>query len=157
MPHRFPFAPRTTPVGAVMARLEREHEATPVSAYKAVLKSVVDNRPSGTRQRLAIALGKNRSFITQISSPAYSVPIPAVHLDTIFEVCHFTATEKSEFLTAYKRAHRRRRRMGRKPAGHRTLTLTMPDLGDAARNRRLEQAIVDVAQGLARLLGRREP
>ena len=35
--------------------------------------------PSGTRQRLAAALGKNRSFVTQITSPAYATPIPARH------------------------------------------------------------------------------
>ena len=44
-----------------------------------------DNRPSGTRQRLAGALGKNRSFVSQIANPAYPVPIPVQHLETIFE------------------------------------------------------------------------
>ena len=87
-----------------MAPVKREQETAAVVAYKDLLKRVVDNRPSGTRHRLAIALGKNRSFISQITSPAYSVPIPAVHLDTIFEVCHFTPTEKSEFLAAYTEA-----------------------------------------------------
>ena len=43
----------------------------PVAEYKAILKRVLDNRPSGTRQRLAKALGKNRSFISQIANPAY--------------------------------------------------------------------------------------
>ena len=45
--------------------------------------SVLEPRPSGTRQRLADALGKNRSFVTQITSPAYDTPIPARHLSTI--------------------------------------------------------------------------
>ena len=45
-----------------------------------ILSAVIDQRPSGTRQRLADALGKNRSFVTQITSPAYSTPIPAKHL-----------------------------------------------------------------------------
>jgi hypothetical protein len=153
MPHRFRFAPGTALVGAVMPRVSSETDATAVASYKAVLKRVVDRGPSGTRHRLAMALGKNRSFISQIASPAYSVPVPAVHLETIFEVCHFTASEKSEFLTAYTRAHPRQPRMGRKPAAHRTLRLTVPDLGDAARNRRLEEAIADMASRLARLLG----
>ena len=134
-----------------MAPVKREQETAAVVAYKDLLKRVVDNRPSGTRHRLAIALGKNRSFISQITSPAYSVPIPAVHLDTIFEVCHFTPTEKSEFLAAYNQAHHGQVKLGRKAPAHRTLTLTVPDLGDAARNRRLEEAIVDIAQRLARL------
>ena len=121
-----------------------------VAAYKSVLKRVVDNRPSGTRHRLALALGKNRSFISQITSPAYSVPIPAEHLDTIFEVCHFTQGEKSDFLASYTRAHSLRL-LRKKPGGSRELTLTVPDLGDAQRNRLLDEAIVEVARRLARL------
>ena len=150
---RYPFTPpRTALVGTVMAQVEVEREPGAVAAYKAVLQRVIDDRPSGTRQRLAVALGKNRSFISQIASPSYSVPIPAVHLETIFEVCHFTSTEKSEFLTAYTRAHRRQPRMRRNPPGHRTLRLTVPDLGDAARNRRLEDTVADIARRLAHLL-----
>jgi hypothetical protein len=140
-----------------LARVKSDSEAGAVAAYKAVLKRVVDNRPSGTRHRLALALGKNRSFISQIASPAYSVPIPAVHLETIFEICHFTAGEKSEFLAAYTRAHKRPPRLERKAAANRSITVTVPDLGDDARNRRLEQAIVDVAQRLARLMEEESP
>ena len=54
---------------------------------------VLDRRPSGTRQRLADALGKNRSFVSQITNPAYQTPIPAQHFDPIFEICHFSAQE----------------------------------------------------------------
>ena len=32
-----------------------------IAAYKAILRDVLDRRPSGMRQRLAEALGKNRS------------------------------------------------------------------------------------------------
>ena len=133
-----------------MAPLKKQPErVTAVAAYKSVLKRVVDNRPSGTRHRLAMALGKNRSFISQITSPAYSVPIPAEHLDTIFEVCHFKHGEKSEFLASYARAHSLR--LMRKKPGTRTLTVTVPDLGDSQRNRLLDEAVVEVARRLARL------
>ena len=37
-----------------------------------------------------MALGKNRSFVSQITNPAYATPIPAQHLETIFEICHFS-------------------------------------------------------------------
>ncbi len=48
-----------------MAEITPQRErADAASAYKAVLKRVLDARPSGTRHRLAIALGKNRSFIS---------------------------------------------------------------------------------------------
>src|SRR5689334_3844593 len=53
-----------------MAEMRPERErADAVGAYKTVLQRVLDARPSGTRHRLAIALGKNRSFISQIANP----------------------------------------------------------------------------------------
>ena len=54
-----------------------EQVSKALAEYKTILRRVLDSRPSGTRQRLAEALGKNRSFISQISNPAYSTPIPA--------------------------------------------------------------------------------
>jgi hypothetical protein len=122
-----------------------------LAAYKATLKRILDTRPSGTRHRLAIALGKNRSFISQIANPVYAVPIPVQHLETIFEVCHFTAGEKREFLAAYVEAHPRRLDVVRKPAGTRKVTLNLPDLGDARRNRELDEAVTEVVRRLVRL------
>src|ERR1700739_2747195 len=86
-------------------------EAGAVAAYKRIFREVLDRRPSGMRLRLAHAMGKNRSFVSQISNPAYPVPIPVQHLSTIFEVCHFPAPARAAFLAAYARAHPRR--MGR--------------------------------------------
>jgi hypothetical protein len=129
------------------AKPERERGDS-VVAYKAVLKRVVDTRPSGTRHRLAIALGKNRSFISQIANPVYAVPIPVQHLDTIFEICHFTAAERREFLAAYVEAHPSRLDVVRKPSGTRKLTLALPDLGDARRNRQLDEALAEIARRL---------
>ena len=126
-------------------------EPDAVAEYKAILKRVLDNRPSGTRQRLANALGKNRSFISQIANPVYAVPIPVQHLETIFEICHFTATDRRDFLAAYAQAHPRRHELVRKAAGTRKLTLTLPDLGNARRNRLLDETIADIARRLARL------
>src|SRR5262245_41606321 len=85
-----------------------ESATLPVAAYKRVLQQVLDRRPSGMRQRLAEALGKNRSFISQISNPVYPTPIPAQHVERIFEICHFSKEEKKLFLAAYRRAHPRR-------------------------------------------------
>ena len=134
-----------------MAELKPERErADSVGAYKGVLKRVLDTRPSGTRHRLAIALGKNRSFISQIANPVYAVPIPVQHLETIFEICHFTAADRREFLATYAEAHPRRLDLVRKAAGTRKLTLTVPDLGDARRNRLLDETIAEIARRLAR-------
>ncbi len=124
--------------------------ADSVGAYKAVLKRVLDTRPSGTRHRLAIALGKNRSFISQIANPVYAVPIPVQHLETMFEICHFTAAERREFLAAYADAHPRRLDLVRKPVGTRKLTLAVPDLGDVRRNRLLDETLAEIARRLGR-------
>ena len=134
-----------------MAEMKPERErADVVGAYKGVLKRVLDTRPSGTRHRLAIALGKNRSFISQIANPVYAVPIPVQHLETIFEICHFTAADRREFLAAYAQAHPRRLDVVRKHAGTRKLTLTVPDFADARRNRLLDETIAELARRLAR-------
>lgn len=68
----------------------RPEGSSAIAAYKAILQEVLERRPSGTRQRLAQSLEKARSFVTQITNPAYPVPIPAQHLSTIFEICHFS-------------------------------------------------------------------
>jgi len=134
-----------------MARIVPERpRVDAVTAYKTVLKRIIDTRPSGTRHRLAIALGKNRSFISQIANPVYAVPIPVQHLETIFEICHFTAADRRDFLAAYAEAHPRRHDLVKKAAGTRKLTLTLPDLGNARRNRLLDEAVADFARRLTR-------
>jgi hypothetical protein len=122
-----------------------------VAEYKAILKNVLDNRPSGTRQRLATALGKNRSFISQIASPSYSIPIPVPHLETIFHVCHFSVDEQRAFMKAYHQAHpNRRQRMSAVPRS-RTLAVTVPDLGSKRKNDAIDEAIADFVRRLTRL------
>jgi hypothetical protein len=125
--------------------------ASAVAGYKEILKRVLDNRPSGTRLRLADALGKNRSFVSQIASPAYSIPIPAQHIDTIFHICHFLADEQRAFLDAYHRAHPNRRQRLSEVPRTRTLTVTVPDLGDKRRNQAVDEAVADFAHRLTRL------
>lgn len=127
-------------------------DTSAVEEYKRVLQQVLENRPAGTRRRLAEALGKNRSFISQITNPAYSVPIPAPHLETIFEICHFLAAEKSRFLASYGRAHPQRA-----PAKHaeprwRELVLRVPDLRDRERNRLLDELLKETVHKVVRLI-----
>jgi hypothetical protein len=100
-----------------------------IRAYKGVLSRVLETRPSGARQRLADALGKHRSFVTQITSPGYSTPIPQKHLATIFSVCHFGPAEREAFMAAYQLAHPGRRSIGDATRKTRHLTLLVPDLG----------------------------
>jgi len=123
-----------------------------VAEYKGVLKRVLDNRPSGMRQKLARAIGKNRSFISQISNPAYPVPIPVHHLDRIFAICHFSSADKRDFLAAYACAHPRRFSLYGESRGERSMTLTLPDLGDSRKNHQLETLVRDIVQRVSELL-----
>ena len=76
-----------------------------IAAYKTILKEYIDRRPSGMRQKLAAALGKHKSFISQITGPSYAMPVPLAHLQTIFDICHFSPAERKTFLAAYSAAH----------------------------------------------------
>jgi hypothetical protein len=125
-----------------------------VAEYKRILQQVLENRPSGTRLRLATALGKNRSFVSQITSPTYSIPIPHRHLETIFETCHFSPDERRRFLHAYQRAHPQRLKPAREGRRLRAHTLMLPDFGDEQRNRQLDALLTDFVQGLTRLFDR---
>ena len=131
---------------------EASPKDNPVAQYKELLQKVLDRRPSGTRQRLAAVLGKNRSFISQISNPAYAVPIPRQHVDQIFEVCHFSAGERATFLDAYARAHPRRLRIAAHEESARVISVQVPDLGDPARNAQLERLINEFARRIAQLV-----
>jgi hypothetical protein len=128
-----------------------ESELDQVAVYKTLLRDVLDRRPSGTRQRLAVALGTNRSFISQITNPAYDVPVPAQHIGTIFEVCHLSAAERAAFLGAYRRAHPRRLLEPMAAPRTRMVVLSVPDLGPAANrafDSRLSAFAADLAQEL---------
>jgi hypothetical protein len=126
-------------------------EDDPVQAYKRVLQQVLDRRPSGTRQRLAQALERNRSFITQIANPAYSVPIPAPHVATILEICHFSASERSAFLEAYRRAHPRSLAAVPHRSRGRPAHLVLPDFGSDEKNAAFDGLLEQFLNGIARL------
>lgn len=125
-----------------------------IRAYKSVLSAVIDQRPSGTRQRLADALGKHRSFITQICGPAYPTPIPAKHLPAIFAVCHFGPGERDAFLAAYQVAHPGKAASAQGFRRMRHLSLTVPDLGDDDQNAALDRAVNDFIQKITSIAGK---
>jgi hypothetical protein len=134
------------------AALEESGEAGAVAEYKRIFKEILDSRPSGMRLRLAHAMGKNRSFVSQISNPSYPVPIPVQHLNTIFDVCHFPPAAKATFLKAYARAHPRRVGQLDEFPRERTVMLRLPDLGSAKRNGKVDGLMQEFARRLTDLL-----
>lgn len=125
-----------------------------IAAYKTILKLVLDQRPSGMRNRLAVALGKNRSFVSQITNPAYETPIPSGHLAALFEICHFSAEEKRSFLEAYEAAHPDSRKAEARVPRTRTVSLRVPDFGDVALNAKVERLLQTLAAELGRTFAR---
>lgn len=130
-----------------------------VAAYKRVLQASLDRRPSGTRQRLAEALGKHKSFISQITNPAYAVPIPERHLAAIMDLCHFSSGERRSFLDAYAKAHPDRRQAVRpakvRHAAPHVLHIPVPAFDDPQTQREAEELIRTFAARLVQLVQRR--
>ncbi|MEQ1942032.1 hypothetical protein ABMA32_06370 [Mesorhizobium sp. VNQ89] len=142
-----------------MARQPKQTPAPPdvetaIQGYKDMLSTVIEQRPSGTRQRLADALGKHRSFVTQITSPTYSTPIPAKHLPAIFSVCHFSPQERDAFLAAYRVAHPGKATANGELRRTRHVSLVVPDLGDPKQNAALDRAINDFIQRITSITGK---
>lgn len=122
-----------------------------VAAYKRLLKECLDRRPSGTRQRLAAALGTHKSFVSQITNASLRVPLPAQHVQTIFRICHFSHEEQAAFLQAYRSAHPGPSAFeATGEEGARTLTIEIPAFDDPERQDEVADAINEFA---ARLIG----
>ncbi len=117
----------------------------PIKAYKTILAEIIGKRPSGTRQRLADALGKHRSFISQITGTGYTTPLPEKHLSALFSVCHFTADERLEFMNAYDLAHPDKTIRVEDLRNLRHISLTVKDFGNDEKNRRFDEAIAEFA------------
>ncbi len=129
-----------------------------VRAYKRLLQTYLDRRPSGTRQKIALALGKHKSFVSQITNPAYAAPVPARHLGTIFDICHMSPEERSIFLAAYRAAHpKRSESMALDPVqdSEHVIQIRVPNLGDPRLQRELEETIRHTASRIIALLERR--
>ncbi len=131
-----------------------------IRSYKTILQDVVDRRPSGLRLKIAEGIGRNKSFVSQITSPSYTIPIPRKHLDVIFELAHFTPEEKARFLDCYRRAHPRVAARvhtdSPTPGDHRVLELELPRLGSAELEAHVDQLVRDFARRVAALVKSRK-
>lgn len=120
----------------------------PVAEYKLLLKAAIDRRPSGTRQKLAAAIGTHKSFISQVTNPSYRVPLPAQHIPTLFRVCHFSPEEQRAFLDTYARAHPGQAGVIEELASidADVLRIPLPHFDDPKRRREVEDLIRDFAE-----------
>jgi hypothetical protein len=129
-----------------------------VAAYKRLLQVYLDRRPSGMRLKIAKAIGKHRSFVSQITNPAYSIPIPARHLETIFRICHFSPEERKSFLAAYAAAHPSQhadaKPAPRRAGGKRKIEIELPATGDPVFDAAVEDIIRQFSKQVIRLARR---
>lgn len=133
-------------------------KADAVSRYKQYLREIIDKRPSGTRQLIASALGKHKSFVTQITNPSYAVPVPAKHLPTILDICHFSPTERHRFVELYQAAHPDRHVTPEAgtdgAAGLKRISIEVPILRSPTRQEEMEQMVRDFARRIGALADR---
>ncbi len=132
------------------ARKSRQHR---LAEYKSVLRQFIDTRPSGIRQKIAEATGTHKSFISQITNPSDPTPLPARHIDAIFEVCHLSPEEQSQFLDRYHAAHPEvAEERHEQPRQMRTLHIRVPVLDDERKQAEMEALVRDTVRRLYRLI-----
>jgi hypothetical protein len=109
------------------------------------------------RAHIAAAIGKHKSFVSQLTNPIYPMPIPARHLPTIFDICRFSPEERRVFLKAYLQAHPERSEEERGEVGSRadrkTLAVEVPDLGNPKKQQALERLIRELIERIAEIVG----
>jgi hypothetical protein len=129
-----------------------------VAAYKRLLQEYIDRRPSGLRLKIAKAIGKHRSFVSQITNPSYPIPVPARHLEAIFRICHLAPEERQAFMAAYDAAHpghpREGRRSPRKGRERRVIEIELPVTDDPELEREMEEFLRHMARQLEKFARR---
>lgn len=129
-----------------------------VAAYKELLRGYLEKRPSGLRKRIADAIQTNRSFVSQISNPKYSVPIPSHYVHKIIAVCHLSPSERTEFIGAYLQAHPGQAELLEKRAvvqGGDTITIDLSAVKDEAQRNLIKQTLKYTAESLIALSSRK--
>jgi hypothetical protein len=133
-----------------------KEERDPVAAYKALLRELIDRRPSGTRRKLAVAFGTHPSFISQITNPALRVPLPAQHVPTLFRICHFAPDEQRSFLALYAAAHPSQSAEALATDERDLVRVRLPVFGDPERREEVASLIRDFAERVIALAQRAE-
>ena len=128
-----------------------------IRAYKILLKEAVDARPSGIRLRIASLIGKNKSFVSQITSPNYKTPLPEKYVEPILDTIHLTQKERERFLDIYRRAHPRARAYSTEPVHEetRSLRIELPRLESRQLENSVDQMIIQFARNLSDLARKR--
>lgn len=124
-----------------------------IRAYKEILRSFLETRPSGFRKKISDAIGTNRSFVSQITNPNYRVPIPSHYVHTIMEVCHLSPIERTDFLSAYLAAHPGQAELinNRELSGKDSFSIDLSSVNDTHERDLIKQALKQLADTMMAL------
>jgi hypothetical protein len=128
-----------------------QRQAELVAAYKELLRGYLEKRPSGLRKRISDAIGTNRSFVSQITNPKYSVPIPSHYVHKLISVCHLSPAERSAFLAAYLEAHPGQAELLDNSAVADSITIDLSAVKDEAQRNLIKQTLKETAASLIAL------
>lgn len=135
-----------------MAVIEQSKQEL-IAEYKIILRTAIDKRPSGIRQKIAQIIGTHKSFVSQITNPNDSTPIPLRHLEAISDICHLSPRERQRFFDAYSIAHPNQPVSNHNLQRHyKTLHIQVPVLRDPDRQQELETFIRDMVRQMNYLL-----
>jgi hypothetical protein len=130
-----------------------QRQAELIASYKEMLRGYLEKRPSGLRKRIADVIQTNRSFVSQITNPKYSVPIPSHYVHKIISVCHLTPAEQTEFIGAYLQAHPGHAELLESSAAVQgdTITIDLSAVKDEAQRNLIRQTLRYTAESLIAL------
>jgi hypothetical protein len=135
-----------------MSAVPRESRQELVRAYKAILKDAVEARHSGMRLQIADLIGKNKSFVSQVTNPRYSTPLPECYIEPIFEALHMPPTERKRFLNLYREAHPRTACAHEAAEeGTRVVRIELPRLASRQLEAKVDQMILQMARNISEL------
>ena len=123
-----------------------------IAEYKIILRSAIDKRPSGIRQKIAQIIGTHKSFVSQITNPNDPTPIPYRHLEAISDICHLSPKEEQKFFAAYSIAHPNQSVSHQHLQRHfKTLHIQVPVLNNAERQQEFETFVRDLIRKMSYL------
>lgn len=120
-----------------------------IRSYKTLLKGAVEACPSGIRLQIAHQIGKNKSFVSQITNPNYKTPLPEKYIEAIFETVHLTEAERDRFLELYRRAHPRYQASEPSHYETRVLTVELPRMESRQLETKIDQMITQFARNVS--------
>ena len=129
---------------------DQDSKLPAIRTYKTLLRAAVERCPAGTKQKIAKELGTSRSFVSQIFNPAYSVPVPAKHLNTLIKLCALTQSEETAFRSAHLLAHPPPASDGGRRKQN-EICIPLPKFENADQRRAVEQAILASAEAIIKV------